>query len=107
MPILLILQQGTWYVNDQLQTLHNGRSLVDRDCKEDFLIGTKKPLTEIECRVHDMLHIINSAFVQHEKDMRDIVSRGKCPDCVRDVFILLTHLYLRTSRIVLPNHGTI
>ena len=107
MPVLLILPQGAWYVNDQLQTLHNGRSLVDRDFKEDFLIGTKKPLTEIECRVRDMLPIINSAIVQHEKGMRDIVSRGKCPDCVSDLFILLTHLYQRTSRTVLPNHGTI
>ena len=74
-------------LNDLLQTLHNERSLVDRDFKEDFLTGTKKLLTEIECKVHDMLPIINDAFVQHEKNMRDIVSRGKCPDEVSDLFI--------------------
>ena len=74
-------------LNNLLQTLHNGRSLVDRDFKEDFLTGTKKLLTEIECKVHDMLPIINDSFVQHVKDMRDIVSRGKCPDDVSDLFI--------------------
>ena len=34
-----------------------------------------------------MLPIINVAFVQHEKGMKDIVSRGKYPDDVRDLFI--------------------
>ena len=74
-------------LNDLLQTLHNGRSLVDKYFKEDFFTGTKKLLTEIECKVHEMLPIINDVFVQHEKDMRDIVSRGKCPDDVSDLFI--------------------
>ena len=66
-------------LNDLLQTLHNGRSLVDRDFK-DFLTRTKKLLTEIGCKVHDTLPITNDSFVQHGKDMRDIVPRGKCPD---------------------------
>ena len=34
-----------------------------------------------------MLLVIDNAFVQHEKDMRDIVSRGKCHDDVSDLSI--------------------
>ena len=74
-------------LNGLLQTLHNGRILVDRDFKEDFLTGTEKLLMEIEYKVHDMLPIINDVFVQHEKDLRDIVLRGKCPDDARNLFI--------------------
>ena len=69
-------------LNGLLQTLHNGRSLVDRDFKEDFLTGTTKLLTEIEYKVHDMLPVINDAFEEHEKDMRNIVSREKYYDGV-------------------------
>ena len=67
-------------LNNLLQTFDNGRGLVDRGFKEDFLTGTKKLLTEIECKVHNMLRVINDAFVQHDKAVRDIVSRGKCPN---------------------------
>ena len=63
------------------------RDLVVRDLKEHFLSGTKKLLTEIECKVHDILPVINDVFVQYEKDMRHIVSRGKPPDDVSDLFI--------------------
>ena len=34
-----------------------------------------------------MLPIINSMIVQHEKDIWDITSRGKCPVCVSNLFI--------------------
>ena len=34
-----------------------------------------------------MLPIINSVIVQHEKDIWDIISRGKCPVCVSNLFI--------------------
>ena len=34
-----------------------------------------------------MLRVINDAFVQHDKAVRDIVSRGKCPDNASDLFI--------------------
>ena len=67
-------------LNNLLQTFDNGRGLVDRGFKEDFLTGTKKLRTDIECKVHNMLRVINDAFVQHDKAVRDIVSRGKCPE---------------------------
>ena len=47
----------------------------------------KRLLTEIECKVHDMLPVINDAFVKHEKDMRDIASRGKRNDGVSNLSI--------------------
>ena len=72
-------------LNDLLQTLHNGRSLADRDFKEDFLNRTKNLLTEIECKVHDRLPIFNDLFVKHERDIRDIVSKGKCPNDVSNL----------------------
>ena len=74
-------------LNNLLQTFDNGRGLVDRGFKEDFLTGTKKLLTEIECKVHSMLRVINDAFVQHDKAVRDIVSRGKCPNNASDLFV--------------------
>ena len=74
-------------LNNLLQTFDNGRGFADRGFKEDFLTGTKKLLTEIECKVHSMLRVINDAFVQHDKAVRDIVSRGKCPDNASDLFI--------------------
>ena len=47
----------------------------------------KKLLTEIECKLHDTLPIVNAVFIQHEKDMENIVSGGKCPDSVSNLFI--------------------
>ena len=100
----------------------------------------KRLRTEIECKVHDMLPVINDTFVQHEKDMRDIASTGECNNGVSNlsisgdpagrlginltdqhreylqskdhigpcsIVILLTHLYLRASRICSSNHGTV
>ena len=61
--------------------------IMEEVFKEDFLTRTKKLLTEIECRVHDMLSIVNATFIQHEKDMRNIVSGGKCPDGVSSLVI--------------------
>ena len=34
-----------------------------------------------------MFPVINDAFMQHEKDMRDIASRGKCHDGVSNLSI--------------------
>ena len=61
--------------------------IMEEVFKEDFLSRTKKLLTEIECRVHDMLSIVNVTFIQHEKDMRNIVSGGKCLDGVSSLVI--------------------
>ena len=41
--------------------------MVDRDFKDDFLTGMKKLVTDNECKVLDMLPVINDAFVKHEK----------------------------------------
>ena len=47
----------------------------------------KKLLTDNECKVLDMLPVINDAFVKHEKYMRDIVLREKYPDDISNLFI--------------------
>ena len=46
----------------------------------------KKLLTEIEFKVNDIMSVINDAFVQHEKDIMDILSRVKYPDDVSNLF---------------------
>ena len=61
--------------------------MVDRDFKDDFPTGMKKLLTDNECKVLDMLPVINDAFVKHEKYMRDIVLREKYPDDISNLFI--------------------